>query len=248
MIILIFFVLFWYTSLFAQTFFQHRYAAHGAFRMSRFWEKFFFLFAYFAQGSSYMSPHAYAIMHRMHHAYTDTEKDPHSPNFSANIFSFMWCTRNIYAGIVKGRLEVEERFTKNLPEWEMLDKWGNATLSRVLWAAIYFTFFVIFADSLWWFLLLPVIMMMTALHGAIINWFAHKYGYINFRLKNTAHNLFSMDVLMLGESYQNNHHKHPSALNFSKRWHELDPVYPILLLLNQLKIIRIQPKGLSGKA
>ena len=87
MILLIFFVVLWYTSLFCQTFFQHRYAAHGAFKMTKNWEKVFFVFTYICQGSSYMSPRAYAIMHRMHHAYTDTEMDPHSPSFSKNIFS-----------------------------------------------------------------------------------------------------------------------------------------------------------------
>jgi len=79
MTMLFIFIALWYSSLFFQTFFQHRYAAHRAFEMSKFWEKVFFIFTYIAQGTSYMSPRAYAIMHRMHHAYTDTEMDPHSP-------------------------------------------------------------------------------------------------------------------------------------------------------------------------
>src|SRR5579859_6300015 len=99
MIILLFFIATWYSSLFFQTFFQHRYAAHGAFRMNSRWERVFFILTYVTQGSSYMSPRAYAIMHRMHHAYTDTEKDPHSPSFSKNIFSMMLRTRNIYTKI-----------------------------------------------------------------------------------------------------------------------------------------------------
>ena len=80
MFILIFFVAIWYLSLFCQTFFQHRYAAHGAFKMSKRTEKAFYILSYITQGSSYMSPRAYAIMHRLHHAYTDTELDPHSPS------------------------------------------------------------------------------------------------------------------------------------------------------------------------
>ena len=108
--VLFFFVAVWYLSLFSQTFFQHRYAAHGAFQMSKGWERFFFITAYLTQGSSYMSPRAYAIMHRMHHAYTDTAKDPHSPSFSSNIFSMMWRSRNFYQDIIKGRMKVEPRF------------------------------------------------------------------------------------------------------------------------------------------
>ena len=89
-IILLFLVIHWYLSLFMQTFLQHRYAAHGAFSMSKFWECFFYLVAYITQGSSYVSPRAYGIMHRMHHAYTDTDKDPHSPKYDSNLFKMMW--------------------------------------------------------------------------------------------------------------------------------------------------------------
>ncbi|HEY9177213.1 MAG TPA: fatty acid desaturase, partial [Flavipsychrobacter sp.] len=88
-------------------------------------------------------------------------------------------------------------------------------------------------------LLLPVIIAMGAFHGAIINWFAHKFGYKNFILKNTSENLFFIDVLMLGESYHNNHHKYPSSVNFGVRWHEIDPIYPIILLLNKLGVIKL---------
>lgn len=239
MTILIFFAAVWYLSLFSQTFFHHRYASHGAFKMSKGWEKFFFIFSYVTQGSHYMSPRAYAIMHRLHHAHTDTEKDPHSPNFSSNIFSMMLRTRKIYTGIFKNRISVEEKYTKNLPEWESFDSWANSTLSRTLWILAYIVFFWLFATSFWLYLLLPVIAGTGAFHGAIINWFAHKYGYRNFVLKNTSENLFTVDILMLGESYHNNHHKRPSAINFGVKWHELDPVYPVILLLNKLNIIQI---------
>lgn len=237
--VIIFFVAIWYLSLFSQTFFHHRYASHGAFTMSRFWEKFFFIFTYITQGSHYMSPRAYAIMHRMHHAYTDTEQDPHSPNFSTNLASMMWRTRNIYTGIYKGRIKVDIKFTKNLPEWTRFDKWANSTLSRALWVIAYAVFFIFFATSWWMYLLLPIIIGMGAFHGAIINWFAHKFGYRNFILKNTSENLWPADILMLGEAYHNNHHKNPSSINFGVKRREFDPVYPVILLLNKLQVIRI---------
>ncbi len=239
MAVLIFFIALWYSSLFCQTFFQHRYAAHGAFRMSKGWERMFFILSYITQGSSYMSPRAYAIMHRMHHAYTDTEKDPHSPSFSKNIFTMMMRTRNIYTGVFKGTMEIEPRFLKNLPEWPAFDKWANSTVSRLLWAMAYLAFFIVFARSPWVYLLLPVVLCMGAFHGAVINWFAHKYGYKNFILKNTSENLFTVDILMLGESYHNNHHKHPSSLNFGVRWHEVDPIYPVIRLLGWLRVIKL---------
>lgn len=239
MVLLLFFVALWYSSLFFQTFFQHRYAAHGAFTMNKFWERVFYIFTYIAQGSSYLSPRAYAIMHRMHHAYTDTEKDPHSPKYSKNIFSMMLRTHTMYAAIYKGTIDVEERFTKLLPDWPAFDKWAHSTASRIIWALAYSAVFIYFAPTLWLLVLLPVVLAMGAFHGAVINWFAHKYGYTNFKLKNTSQNLFHVDILMLGESYHNNHHKRPSAINFGKRWHEIDPVYPIIRLLAWSRIIKL---------
>lgn len=239
MFIIIFFIAVWYLSLFAQTFFHHRYASHSAFTMSKGWERFFFIFTYIMQGPHYMSPRAYAIMHRLHHAHTDTELDPHSPSYSSNLVSMMLRTSRYYTQIVRGKLKVEPRFTKNLPEWRGFDKWANSIPSRIIWGAGYVALFVLFATSWWMYLLLPVALVMGAFHGAVINWFAHKYGYINFRLKNTSRNLLFIDVFMLGESYHNNHHKHPSSVNFGTRWHEIDPVYPIIRLMAWMGIIKL---------
>jgi len=239
MAILLFFGALWYLSLFSQTFFQHRYAAHGAFTMNKGWERFFFVLAYVTQGSSYMSPKAYAIMHRLHHAHTDTEKDPHSPSFSKNIFTMMWRTRNIYRDIFNGATDVEIKFTKNIPEWDKFDRWANSGISRIIWVILYIALFWYCASSLWLYLLLPIVVSMGAFHGAIINWFAHKYGYRNYKLKNTSENLFSIDILMLGESYHNNHHKYPSAVNFGRRWHEIDPVYSVIRLFAWLRILKL---------
>jgi stearoyl-CoA desaturase (delta-9 desaturase) len=238
-IILIFFAAHWYLSLFMQTFLQHRYAAHRAFSMSKFWERFFFLTAYVTQGSSYVSPRVYAIMHRMHHAYTDTDKDPHSPSNDRNLFAMMWQVRRYVLDIFGNKMEIEPRFLKNLPDWQVLDNIGHAKLSRLTWAGVYVLIYVLFAPSAWWFLLLPIHIAMVPVQGVIINWFAHKYGSVNFKMKNTSTNLFKVDLLMMGEAYHNNHHKNPSATNFGFRWHELDPTYQVIRLFNWLKIIRI---------
>lgn len=240
MFIILFFIAIWYLSLFSQTFLQHRYASHGAFEMNRFWERFFYIFAYITQGSSYMSPKAYAVMHRLHHAYTDTEKDPHSPGFSKNVFSMMWRTSRIYRQIFHGKMVVEERFLKNLPDWAKFDRFASSIWSRLLWVGIYTTLFIYFASNYWLFLLLPVVITMGAVHGAIINWFAHKIGYRNYEMKNTSFNILRVDVLMLGESYHNNHHNHPSSINFGVKRYELDPVYYFILLLKWMRIVKVR--------
>src|SRR5512140_1849669 len=91
-VILAFFVLHWQLSVFCQSFFLHRYGAHRQYSMSKGWERFFHLFTFVMQGSSYLNPRGYAILHRMHHAYSDAPKDPHSPENHGNVFSMMWTT------------------------------------------------------------------------------------------------------------------------------------------------------------
>ncbi|WP_337042348.1 acyl-CoA desaturase [Emticicia sp. 17c] len=240
MIILVFFVSHWYLSLFSQTFFLHRYAAHKMFTMSKGWEKFFYVFTYISQGSSFLSPKAYGIMHRLHHAYADTEKDPHSPSYSDNLFHMMWKTKKYYNDLLNDRTDIDPKFTKNVPNWMFIEKLGDMWVSRIGWGVLYTLFYIQFATNGWVYLLLPVHYLMGPVHGVIINWFAHKYGYTNFKVNDTARNLLPFDFLMMGEAYHNNHHKLGGRANFGIKWHEFDPTYPIILLLNKVKVIKLK--------
>ncbi|HCW06207.1 MAG TPA: acyl-CoA desaturase [Cytophagales bacterium] len=238
--ILIFFVAHWYLSLFFQTFFLHRYASHHAFTMNKFTEKVFFVLTWIFQGSNYLSPFGYGVMHRMHHAFADTENDPHSPKYDETIWNMMWKTKTIYSGIANGTMIVDKRFSDGVPRWEAFDKIARSWPSRIFWAGIYIAFYATFATSWWLWLLLPFQFLLSPIHGAIINWFAHKYGYRNYEVGDTSKNFLPVDFLMMGESYHNNHHKHGARANFGGvRWHEIDPTYYIIKLLDKLGVIEI---------
>jgi len=238
--ILIFFVAHWYLSLFFQTFFLHRYASHKAFTMNKFTEKVFFVLTWVFQGSNYLSPFGYGTMHRMHHAFADTEDDPHSPMYDETIWNMMWKTKTIYSDIASGRMVPDKRFTEGVPRWDAFDKIPRSGPSRIFWGALYIAFYVKFATVWWLWLLLPLQFLMSPIHGAIINWFAHKYGYTNFEVRDTSKNFLPVDVLMMGESYHNNHHKFGSRANFGGiRWHEIDPTYYIILALDKIGVIRL---------
>ena len=238
--ILIFFFAHWYLSLFCQTFFLHRYAAHAVCTMSKGWEKFFFILTWLFQGSSYLSAYGYGVLHRIHHAYTDTEKDPHSPKYDDNLFKMMWKTKTIYSNIFYRKADVDEKFTKGVPQWNAFDNFADNWYSRIFWIIAYITFYVIFADAWWQYLLLPIHFAMGPVHSAIINWFAHKYGYTNYKVSDTSKNMLPLDILMFGESYHNNHHKHASDPNFGKKWFEIDPGYIMILIMNALGIIKLK--------
>ncbi|PWJ58889.1 stearoyl-CoA desaturase (delta-9 desaturase) [Dyadobacter jejuensis] len=246
-IVLAVFAVHWYLSLFCQTFFLHRYSAHKMFIMSKPWERFFYLLTYLSQGSSYLSPRAYAILHRMHHAFSDTERDPHSPHHTKNVFTMMWETKDIYNAVLNRKRVIEAQFERNYPEWNLIERLGDSWISRVVWGLLYIAFYLVaffYLDMHWaFFFLIPIHLLMGPIHGAIVNWSGHKYGYQNFDNQDKSKNSLIFDFLMMGELFQNNHHKRPNSINFGSKWFEIDPTYPVIKLLNRLKIIEIRKKN-----
>jgi stearoyl-CoA desaturase (Delta-9 desaturase) len=240
MIILIFFLAHWFLSLFCQTFFLHRYASHKMFTTNRGWERFFYFLTFLTQGSSFLNPRAYAIMHRMHHAYSDTEKDPHSPHFFKDVWSMMIQTKNLYVGYAKFQIEPEDAFKGNYPEWPLIDRIADSWFTRIAFAAAYTAFYIAFAPSFWWFLLLPVHFFIGPVQGAIVNWCGHKYGYENFDNGDHSKNTTPFGIFLMGELFQNNHHKSPNSPKFAKKWFEFDPTYPVMRFLNAIHIIRLR--------
>ncbi len=203
-------------------------------------EKVFYILTYIFQGSSFLSPYAYGVMHRMHHAYADTEQDPHSPKYDGDLFRMMWRTKTIYKSIYDYEDQIEEKYKKGVPNWRSFENWATSWPSILLWCAFYTLFYIAFATHWWMFLLLPVHFMMGPVHGVIINWYAHRYGYTNFEVSDTSKNLLPFDFLMMGEGYHNNHHKHGQRVNFGGiRWHELDSTYAIIKLLNGIGVIKL---------
>lgn len=240
LLILVFFVGHWQLSVFCQSFFLHRYGAHKQFTMSHRTERFFHLLTYLSQGPSFLSPRGYAILHRMHHAFSDTEKDPHSPYFSTNALTMMLRTKHEYDGFAYRRVEPEARFDGNCPDWPFIDKLGQSWPMRLAWMGAYAAFYVAVAPSPWFYLLVPIHWLMGPVHGAIVNWCGHKYGYQNYDNGDKSRNSLFFDFLTAGELFQNNHHKFAMSPNFAARKFEVDPTYVVIRVLARLNIIQLK--------
>lgn len=240
MALLVFIIIHWYLSLFFQSVFHHRYAAHRLFTMSPNWEKAFHIGCYITQGSSYISSYSYGIMHRLHHAHTDTEHDPHSPSITPNLFKMMWYTRNSYFNIFIGKTEVTDNYKKDLPQWEAFDKIAHNWVSRLIWGLIYLGIYIMLATHWWQYLFLPITFAMGAFQGTVVNWWAHKFGYRNFKVDNTSRNILPIDILFWGEAFHNNHHKHPGRPNNAVKWYEVDMGYVAMWTLDKMKVIKLK--------
>ena len=179
MVIIFIFIAHWYSSLFFQTVFLHRYASHQMFTMSKGWEKVFFFLTFLTQGSSFLNPRAYAILHRLHHKHSDTEKDPHSPIFSKNIIKMNLDTVKHYESVRLNKKDYS-KYDFDVPRWPLLEKIGDHWITRITFMGLYTVLYVEFATATWQYALLPFHVFMGSMHGFIVNWFGHKRGYRNF--------------------------------------------------------------------
>jgi stearoyl-CoA desaturase (delta-9 desaturase) len=240
-IILSFFVAHWLLSVFFQTFFHHRYAAHRMFTMSPAMERVCYLLALVFQGPSFLNPRAYAILHRQHHAFSDIEGDPHSPHRYGNVWSMMLQTKRRYDDYAYRKVEPEARFDGGYPEWRAIDRLSQRWSFRIALCSAYAMVYVLFAPHWLYFLLLPAHFIMGPIHGAIVNWCGHMYGYRNFDTVegDRSRNTLPFDFVTLGELFQNNHHKFGMAPNFAARWFEVDPTWLAIRALDGLGLIKL---------
>lgn len=263
------FMTLWYGSLFFQSAFLHRYSAHGQFKMSKRMEKIFFLLTWLFQGSSYLSATAYGIMHRLHHTHTDTAQDPHSPSYQNNLVHMMLRTKDIYNEIFYHQTflneKIDKKYFKNIPRWPWFDRLASSWISRLFWIIVYLIGYISIAyyehvSGFEWVvvgILIIATMAMAPIHGAIINWWGHIYGYHNHHdLTNTSTNIsigkskyllwyqtpfvLLMNFLMMGEDSHNNHHARQYCINFAHTWWEFDMVYVVLRILDYSNLIKIK--------
>ena len=235
-IILVALVVHWYSSLFCQTFFLHRYAAHGMFQMPYWLDRLLYLVTYIIQGPSFLNPRAYALLHQAHHKYSDTEKDPHSPHFYPSMKKMMIKTFYDYHSLVRSPKNMRD--DHYYPTWNLLDRFATTWIHTALWTGIYFYLYSLIVTSPWQYVFLLIHFLMGPIQGASVNWFGHKIGYRNFLLPDKSKNTLPVDFLLMGELYQNNHHQFPMDMNFAKKWFEWDPTYRIIWIMKSLRLLR----------
>lgn len=201
-----------------------------------FWlDRLFYFATFLFQGASFLNPRAYAVMHMKHHKHSDTQKDPHSPVFSSNVFTMMWKTYKEFLSIEKNI----ENYKVGLTPWRTLDKIADSWLVRILFGLVYFLIYREMVTSNWQYLLLPLHFIVGPIQGAIVNWCGHKYGYKNFDNHDQSYNTLPVDILLMGELYQNNHHKYPQNINFRTKWFEIDFGYLILSPLVLFGLVKL---------
>lgn len=193
----------------------HRTLSHNSFKFHPLIRRLMILIASLANVGSALT---WVAVHRAHHKYCDTPKDPHSPRH--NSFWFM-----IFGSMFA---KVSIRHVKDLlKDPFVLFVHNYYYLIQIPWLMFLYVlggWYAVFACHV-----IPG--GLTWLAGSFVNWYNHLYGYRRFEIKNTSTNSFITGFLVLGEGWHNAHHAKPISATTSNAWYEIDLIYYIAKLL-----------------
>ncbi|MFT4569342.1 MAG: fatty-acid desaturase [Hyphomicrobiaceae bacterium] len=221
----------------------HRGLAHGAVALSPKTRKFTATMGVWLTG---LDPKGWVCMHRQHHDFSDTADDPHSP-VHYGLF-----------GVLLGQLRSYERtlvgLAKRNPTYSDVVEDLDFPLSWVTRNGIwYLPYLVHFAVALslglvggWWLLGACYFggMMSHPVEGWIVNSLGHAVGGRNFETNDNSRNNHLAAWLILGEGFQNNHHRYPASARFSYQKWEVDLGYAVCLTLEMIGVLEIQRDSL----
>ena len=197
----------------------HRYYSHKSFefRYSIIKKLFTFISVIMCRGS----PIGWVYIHRLHHGFSDTDKDPHSPaNLGFKLFGLKHIdntSANINKFIVKDLLNQEQL---NFNKYYLL-----YVFSYILLLAIVDIQLVYF---LW---ALPVVLVQISQNS--FNYFGHTFGYRNFETNDNSTNNAFLFPFILGDAWHNNHHKNPALISNTVKSFEIDPAATIINLVKK---------------
>lgn len=195
----------------------HRYYTHKSFEMNT---TLHWIFTLVAVLTGRGSPLGWVYIHRLHHAFSDTDKDPHGPKaFGFKLFGFKPIESKLKPNlfIVKDLMNAEQMFINKyyfliIVVWLLL-------LGMVDINLVYFTW------------ILPVFLIQLSQNS--FNHFAHLYGYRNFETKDNSTNNFWLWPFILGDAWHNNHHANADKTTTKIKRYEFDPVAKFINLIKK---------------
>ena len=180
-------------------------------------------------------------MHRMHHLYSDSPKDPHTPvthGIFPVFFQQLGSYKKTLAGLVMGR----KSYVSVVSDLNFPVSWSNRNglwylpyllqLALTIGIGFYFNAWILAACYYFGIMSHPA-------QGWMVNALGHKYGYRNFETSDQSKNNTAVAWLVFGEGFQNNHHHSPSSADFSVKPWEVDLGYWLVRILKSFRLVTI---------
>jgi stearoyl-CoA desaturase (delta-9 desaturase) len=190
----------------------HRLLTHRSYKTNIFIERLFSIFGCLGGTGSSL---AWAAIHINHHLKSDKPTDPHSPSYKG-LKIFMLDYAHEVDKNTKWRLRylIKDRFHQFLHRYYF----GiiiSYSLLLLLIGGPYLMLFLHWAPA-----------AINALMSNIVNYIGHKPNWIGsyrtYNLNDKSSNNWIFAIPTWGETWHNNHHRHPKNFSCGEKWYEID--------------------------
>ena len=232
----------------------HRLLAHRSLTLPKWLEH---GFALFAQCSLQDTPAKWVTVHRMHHAFSDEQPDPHSPlvNFFWSHFEWLF-----YHNTATRTIGAMQKYAHDILEDPFYMRLEKSYLGPAIYLAHLLMYSVAGAIIGWLTTGTAIgalqfslsLFVWGGLVRTVLGWhvtwsvnsLTHLFGYRNFETNESSKNNWFVGLVALGEGWHNNHHHDPAAASVWVRWWEFDLTYCVIFVLERLGLATrvIEPK------
>ena len=191
----------------------HRLLTHRGYKVPRAVEYFLTLCGTLALEGGEID---WVVTHRIHHAFTEKQGDPHTPRDGVWWSHMGW----ILTGTAQ---QWNEKIMRKYAPDLMKDK-IHVLINRFYWVPLVVLGVTLFAIGGWPMLLWPIFFRVVfGLHATwLVNSATHMWGTRRFETTDDSTNLWWVALITFGEGWHNNHHAHPVAARHGIKWYEID--------------------------
>jgi stearoyl-CoA desaturase (delta-9 desaturase) len=206
----------------------HRLLTHRGFKVPKWLEYTLSVFGTLAFQSG---PLSWVTTHRIHHAFTETNKDPHSPRNGTYWAHIGWIFRGTAQNQSWAAMQrycpdfANDRFHQLLNKYYYVP---NIAVAVILFALGGWTMVV-------WGIFLKTI---VGWHFTwLVNSATHLWGTRRFETRDDSRNNALIASITFGEGWHNNHHAYPRSARHGLEWYEFD--------INWIQIRLLEMVGLA---
>jgi sn-1 stearoyl-lipid 9-desaturase len=203
----------------------HRLLTHRSFKAPKWLE---YLLTVFGALAIQDDAPKWVATHRIHHQFTEQERDPHSTRPG-----FFWAH---IGWIVRGTANDHDTATlkKYVPDL-MKDKF-HVALARFYYIPLIISGVILFLIGGWSMVLWGVFARVVfGWHSTwLVNSATHFWGTRSFETTDDSTNNFWIALLTFGEGWHNNHHAQPSSARHGLKWHQFDLNWLTIRLFEKL--------------
>lgn len=191
----------------------HRMLTHRSFKARR-WLA--YLLVTLGALSAQAGPASWVAIHRMHHANSDAEEDPHNASRG-----FWWAHMGWMLHLSPRRLDPQ--FTKKFAR-DILEDPYYRLLDRFFFPLCLLSGVLVYALGGWPWVIWAMFLRIAAVFHAtwLVNSAAHMFGYRSYATGDRSTNCWWVALLTFGEGWHNNHHAFPTSARHGRRWWEID--------------------------